>query len=174
MRTRDEFNRELRKSYFSVAKIAEYFRRYEGLQVQVLPNLELPENTKDRYMFRDDGDLLVTYPVEVKRSEIHTWTGSHDFPFANVHVMSVRQWDNLRSKPLFIVFVDKYNRSGAVIKGETKNQWKVIAQKDKDGVRDAYVCPKYLCEFINLTKIFEEDTIQPPQTTKEAQPPSVF
>jgi len=169
MRSAGEFRKELQKSYFSVAKVAEYFRRFQGLQVQVLPNLELPDGAQDRYMYRDDGDLLLTYPVEVKRSDIHAWTGKHDFPFANVHVMSVKQWDQLRIKPLFIVFVDKYNQSAAVIKGETKDQWKVIAQKDKDGVRDAYVCPKYLCEFINLTEIFQEDTKQPPVLTKEAQ-----
>lgn len=163
MRTAQEFRKELRKSYFSVAKVAEYFRRFQGLQVQVLPNLELPDGAQDRYMYRDDGDLLLTYPVEVKRSDIHAWTGKHDFPFANVHVMSVKQWDQLRIKPLFIVFVDKYNQSAAVIKGETKDQWKIIAQKDKDGVRDAYVCPKYLCDFINLSEIFEEDTKSPPQ-----------
>jgi hypothetical protein len=164
MRSAQEFRTELQRSYFSVAKVAEYFRRFQGLQVQVLPNLELPDGAKDRHMYRDDGDLLLTYPVEVKRSNIHAWTGKHDFPFANVHVMSVRQWDQLRVKPMFIVFVDKNNSSAAVIKGGTKEQWQIIAQRDKDGVRDAYVCPKYLCDFISLSEIFKEDC-------KEAQPP---
>ena len=78
MRTAQEFRKSC-KSYFSVAKVAEYFRRFQGLQVQVLPNLELPDGAQDRYMYRDDGDLLLTYPVEVKRSDIHAWTGKHDF-----------------------------------------------------------------------------------------------
>jgi len=154
-----KFRDAIERSYFSVATVAEYLRR-KGHTIVMLPNLVRGENEYDqRLKYRDDGDLMISFPIEVKHSEKHSWSGRDDFPFPLVQVMSTRHWEQLREKPYFTVFVSMDYKSGIIIPSNTRESW---VEKDVYDIRGnidkLWMCPVGLVDFINMTDVFSESS----------------
>ena len=151
IRDDDQFKRDLRGSYGTVLQVAEFYRK-SGKMVTLLPNTERPDGTYDERMkYRDDGDLIIGFPVEVKQTRRNSFTGLSDFPFSHVQVMSKYAWDQLREKPIFTVLVDRDSKCGAVIPSSTFDKWRSVSVANLDNRQNlVYQCPKELCSFITL------------------------
>ena len=144
--THKDFVNQLKKGYDYQLKVKEILEQ-NGLKV-FIDDLKIRPIGADRIDYTDKGDLF-TYKgkdkisLEVKSSSRH-YTSMSDYPYNDVIVDMVENWDNKKHKSSAIINISQKTLSTFVIPVTSKKYWfkKTIKDNVKGYVKDFYFVNK--------------------------------
>ena len=146
MKGNEEFVRDFFNSFGSVFIVGSYMQRL-GFNVTV-PVPEVRPNESERMKFMDDGDLLVTMPVQIKHRSLN-FTCQEDYPYKTIFIDEAYK---VKPDTFMYVVVSKDKKHAAIIGRETRRFWVTEKIYDKHQKRDCenLACPKEHSKFIKF------------------------
>ena len=151
MKTDQEFLNALIESQSHVAAVASWMAR-QNFNVMISPAICRPD-FKDRFEFIDQGDIIVSSRIEVKKRSID-FTCRDDYPFPTVIVDEKFKVDRIPPPQLNgYVILNNRGTHACLISVKTRKHWRPIIRRDsKDKQRRTfYECPKGRCAFHAIT-----------------------
>ena len=144
------FSDRFKASRPAVFKVAEYLNREKDCTVKIA-KMELAPDKSVADKYKDFGDIIVNekFIVEVKGKTV-PFTNKEDFPWNEIIVANVASADRHEVFAFFIV--NPKMTHAAVIRGDTKNQWRKALIQDtfKGSIEEKYLCSIDLVEFVKL------------------------
>lgn len=146
MKSDAQFTADWFKSHGSVMAVAAWMRSI-GYDVSI-PAPLLRGDSKDRKLFRDEGDIKVVQRVEVKHSS-YPFTCENDYPFDNVIVDEAYKVDGRIRSLLGYVTLSPCGKYIALIRATTNKEWikRTLFDKAQNRECEFYMCPKRLVVF---------------------------
>lgn len=124
-----------------------------GYDVTVKPTTEAA--THDQWkQHADGGDIFISQRIEVKK--LGYYFSETEWPFGKDFIVCAKhQYDRAKPKPYAYIYVSKDENCVAVLKAETRHQWRVESRKDHrydNVVQDFYFAPISCVHFFTMEK----------------------
>lgn len=149
MKGNKAFTDDFFNSFGSVFAVGAYLQR-KGFNV-VVPVPEIRPDESERMKYADNGDLLITMPVQVKHRSLQ-FTCANDYPFPTIFIDENYKIEKGRKDLFMYVIVARDGNHAAVIRRETRRYWVQKTIYDKRQKRNCtnQACPKEWATFIKL------------------------
>lgn len=146
MKGNEEFTTDFFNSFGSVFIVGAYLQRL-GFNI-VVPVPEIRPNEAERMKYMDNGDLLVTMPVQVKERSIQ-FSCAADYPYPTIFIDETYK---IKKDTFMYVIVSSDHRYAALIDRSTRSHWvkETIFDKKQDRECVNAACPKELASFVSL------------------------
>ena len=143
----EEFTRDFFNSFGAVFVVGAYMKRL-GFNITV-PVPDIRPNEQERMKYMDEGDLLVTMPVQVKERSID-FTCCDDYPYETIFIDEAYK---IKKDTFMYVVVAKSKKYAAIIRRETMPRWVDESVYDKYQKRTCNnkACPKSLAIFVAIS-----------------------
>ncbi len=148
MKGNKEFTTDFFNSFGSVFIVGAYLQRL-GFKI-VVPVPEIRPDEAERMKYMDEGDLLVTMPVQVKERSIQ-FSSAEDYPFQTIFIDETYK---IKKDTFMYVIVSSDHLYAALIDRSTRKHWvtESIFDSKQDRQCDNAACPTELASFVRLTK----------------------
>lgn len=146
MKGNKEFTEDFFNSFGAVFVVGAYLKRL-GFNVTV-PVPEIRPDVSERMKYMDEGDLLVSMPVQIKERSI-SFTCQDDYPYDTIFI---DEQYKVKKDTFMYVIVSSDNAHAAIIKRGTRAKWVTQTIYDQKQGRECTnrCCPKELAVFVKL------------------------